>query len=353
VKVCTVLGARPQFVKASVVSRVLAERGHAEVLVDTGQHLLPAMAGDLVTELALRPPDHRLGVGAAPRDEQLARMTAGVGAVLDAERPDWVLVFGDTNSTLAGARAAAARRLRLAHVEAGLRSYDPTMPEERNRVETDRLSSLLLCPTLRARRQLEAEGLARGVHVVGDVMLDALLDTLARVPAEADLLGPLGLSRHRYVVATLHRVATTDDPDRLRRAVAALETLPWPVAFPVHPRTTAKLGEIGLTPAGAVRVLPPLGHAAMAALVSHARAVVTDSGGVQKEAYWLGVPCVTLRDETEWPETVEAGWNQLAGLDAARIHAAVSAAARPAARPAILGEPGAARRTVDLLETAR
>jgi UDP-GlcNAc3NAcA epimerase len=351
VKVCTILGTRPQFIKASVVSRVLAARRHVEVLVDTGQHVIPAMSGDLIDELGLRP-DYRFSVAPGSRAAQIASMTATVGEVLDTLRPDWVVVLGDTNSTLAGARAAHARGLPLAHIEAGTRSYNETMPEEQNRIETDRLSTLLLCSTPRASRQLAAEGQTRGVHIVGDVMLDAMLHSLARSADTAGSGETCGLPRHGYVVATLHRVATTDAADRLRRVVEALERLPLPVVFPMHPRTRERLGRLGRTPEGSVRVLPPLGHAAMLRLVASAHALVTDSGGLQKEAYWLGVPCVTFRSETEWPETIEAGWNTLVGEDPGRIAAAVAHVTRPEPRLPILGEPGAGARVVELLETA-
>ena len=229
------------------------------------------------------------------------------------------------------------------------------MPEERNRIETDRLSTLLLCPTPRARQQLAAEGLVDGVHVVGDVMLDAMLDSLARSGGAGDDDGGAGFGwpRHGYVVATIHRAATTDAADRLAQLVEALDGLPWPVALPMHPRTTARLAATGVSPGRAVRVLPPLGHAAMLRLVASAHALLTDSGGLQKEAYWLGVPCVTFRRETEWPETIEAGWNRLVGDDPACIGPALAAASRPSLRPPVLGEPGAGQRIVALLETAR
>lgn len=351
-KVCTILGARPQFIKASVVSRALAERGHHEVLIDTGQHVAPAMSGDLIAELGLRPA-HRFSVEPGPRDAQIARMAKAVGGVLDAVRPDWAIVFGDTNSTLAGARAAHARGLPLAHIEAGTRSHNLSMPEEQNRIETDQLSTLLLCPTPRAQQLLAAEGRTDGVHVVGDVMLDAMLESVARSDASPDAVDAWGLPRHGYVVATIHRAAAVEDGERLARVVAALDDLPWPVAFPMHPRTAARLADMGVSPGRSVRVLPPLGHAAILRLIASAHALVTDSGGLQKEAYWLGVPCVTVRGETEWPETIEAGWNTLAGEDPARIAPAVAAVSRPASRPPVLGEPGAGCRIVRLLETSR
>jgi UDP-GlcNAc3NAcA epimerase len=349
-RVCLILGTRPQFIKAAALHAALVARGHATTIVDTGQHVLPSMADDFIAELGLPDPHHRLGIGGLARSEQLRRMTAGIDSILDREGADWVVVFGDTNSTLAGARAAHGRRSPLAHVEAGLRSFNPEMPEEQNRVETDRVSTLLFCPSERARRQLAVEGRTDGVHVVGDVMRDALEDGLARGSRMAPAFAALHLAPREYLVATVHRVATTDDAERLRRVFGALEQLPLPVVCPVHPRTAVRLAELVATPGGAVRAVPPLGHTAMVSLMASARAVLTDSGGVQKEAYWLGVPCLTLRDETEWSETVEAGWNHLVGTDHARILAALANLSTPSVRPALYGEPGASGRIVDLLE---
>ena len=350
-KVVTVVGARPQLVKAAAVSRVLRQQ-HTEILIHTGQHYDAAMSDVFFDELQIEAPAVNLGVGSASHGEQTAAMLAGIERVLLEERPDWVMVYGDTNSTLAGALAASKLRIPIAHVEAGLRSFNRAMPEEINRVVADHLSGLLLCPSGTAVDNLAAEGIRRGVYVVGDVMLDALLFARARAGARSGVLSRLGVAERQYVVATVHRAENTDDAARLAGIIGALDACEGTVVFPVHPRTRKVIERSRLAVSPRVRFVDPLGYLDMVRLVSTARLVVTDSGGLQKEAYWLGIPCVTVRDETEWVETVAAGWNVVVGTDRERIVAAVRKFAPPAERPEIYGAPGAAARCVELLAPA-
>jgi len=347
-KIVSVVGARPQFVKAAAMSRTLRAR-HQEVLVHTGQHYDYMMSGVFFDGLDLPTPEVNLGVGSGAHGVQTARMLEGIEAVLAAHRPDWLLVYGDTNSTLAGALAAAKLSTPIAHVEAGLRSFDRAMPEEINRVVTDHLSTLLLCPSETSVRNLAAEGITRNVHIVGDVMLDVLRDAQSRAAARTPkVLSRFGVRAKAYLVLTVHRSANTDDRAALGGILKALAALDEPVVFPVHPRTRGILAEAGAPPAH-VRLIDPLSYLDMLTLVGSARLVLTDSGGLQKEAYWLGVPCLTLRDETEWVETVKAGWNTLVGTEPARIVEAARAVTPPASRPPLYGDGRAAARCVDLL----
>jgi UDP-N-acetylglucosamine 2-epimerase len=350
-KVVTVIGARPQLIKAAAVSRVL-RRCHTEILLHTGQHYDADMSDVFFQELALPPPAVNLGVGSGPQGAQTGAMLAGIERVLIDERPDWVLVYGDTNSTLAGALAASKLGLPLAHVEAGLRSFNRAMPEEINRVVTDHVSTLLLCPGTTAVENLAAEGVLDGVHIVGDVMFDALMHARAQALMSSTVLSRLGLKEGCYVTATVHRAENTNDPVRLCAILSALERIGETVVFPAHPRTRKILAAAGYAPSGRLLVTEPLGYLDMVRLVGAARLVVTDSGGLQKESYWLGVPCVTVRDETEWMETVEAGWNVLAGADAESIVTAVRTLTPPAQRPSLYSGDGAPTRCVELLDRA-
>jgi UDP-GlcNAc3NAcA epimerase len=347
-KVATVVGARPQLVKAAAVSRVLRQH-HAEILIHTGQHYDRGMSEVFFADLQIDPPAVNLGVGSGSHGEQNGAMLAAIERVLVAERPDWVLVYGDTNSTLAGALAASKLRLPIAHVEAGLRSFNRAMPEETNRVVADHIADLLLCPSRTAVDNLAAEGIRNGVHLIGDVMLDALLFALNRARTQSDVVARLGLTDHHYVVATVHRAENTDDPSRLASVLGALEQSPDPVVLPVHPRTRKVMEQTDPCAGGRILLTDPLGYLDMVRLASTARLIVTDSGGLQKEAYWLGVPCVTVRDETEWVETVTAGWNRVVGTDRAQIIAALESFTPPRERPAIYGEARAAERCVALL----
>ncbi len=343
-KVVTVVGARPQFVKAAPVSRALRAAGHVERLIHTGQHYDPSMSQVFFDELEVPAPAANLEVGSGPHGWQTGTMLARLEALLVDERPDRVLVYGDTNSTLAGALAAAKLRIPLAHVEAGLRSFDRDMPEETNRVLTDHASDLLLCPTPLAVANLAREGITRGVLLVGDPMADAVrLFAPAGAARAASLHARLGLSPGRYAVATVHRPKTTDDPACLAGVLGALAALDLPVVLPLHPRTRSRL-PADFAPGPALRLVEPLGYLDLLGLVGGARQVLTDSGGLQKEAYLLGVPCVTLREETEWVETLDAGWNVLAGADPARIREASRALRPPAARPELYGDGHASDR---------
>lgn len=353
-RITTVVGARPQFIKAAPVSRAL-RAVHAERLIHTGQHYDAGMSAVFFEELGIPAPDVALAVGSGAHGAQTGRMLEAIEADLVASPPDAVLVYGDTNSTLAGALAAAKLGLPVVHVEAGLRSFVRDMPEEINRVLTDRLSRVCCCPTEGARAQLRAEGITAGVVVVGDVMLDALRDTAARVAGDPGRLGRLGVMRGGYALATVHRAANTDDPARLAALVAALGRLPWPVLWPVHPRTRAAMARGGVALPSTVRAVEPLGYGDLVAALQGAAVVLTDSGGLQKEAYWLRVPCVTLRAVTEWTETVDSGWNLLADADPDRIVAGartvVAAAADGALPPPdAYGAPGAAARVTAALD---
>jgi UDP-N-acetylglucosamine 2-epimerase len=308
------------------------------------------MSGVFFDGLRLPAPSVNLGVGSASHAVQTARMLEGLEAVLRSHRPDWLLVYGDTNSTLAGALAAAKLSVPIAHVEAGLRSFDRRMPEEVNRVVTDTLATLLLCPSETAAGHLAAEGITRNVHVVGDVMLDLLHETRPLLAArKTTLLSSLGVTERAYALATVHRSGNTDAPAPLIDIMKALGDLAEPVIVPLHPRTRAALAAMACPTTPQVRLIDPVGYLDMLALIASARLVLTDSGGVQKEAYWLGVPCLTLRSETEWVETVHAGWNTLVGDDPTRIVEAARCVAPPAVHPPLYGDGRAAARCVALL----
>ena len=359
VVVAVVVGARPEFVQSATLSRAIAGRGSrgdapavAEVLIHTGQHYDAAMSDVFFRDLRLKRPTHHLGVGSALHGAQTGEMMKRLEPILVDLQPNVVVVFGDTNSTLAAALVAAKLHLPVAHVEAGLRSFNPRMPEEINRCLTDHVSDLLLCPSAQAATNLEREGISDGVHITGDVMLDALEWVRPDSLQVSAVLGRYGLVAGGYAVATVHRAENTDDAGRLGGLLGALGDLAadgLPVILPLHPRTAGLLNGLKV-PAG-VRPVEPVGHPEMVALATGARVGLTDSGGLQKELYWLGVPCVTIRDETEWVETVATGWNVVAGVDPV----AVAAAARRMAsidrgdRPPIYGNGGAASRILDLL----
>jgi UDP-GlcNAc3NAcA epimerase len=350
-RVLTVIGNRPQFIKAAAVSHRLRDAA-AEVLVHTGQHYDAALSQVFFDELGLPRPEHHLELGGGSNTRQTARMLSALEPLLVAERPDAVLVYGDTNSTLAGALAAAQAGIRVAHVEAGMRSYDRTMPEELNRVLTDHAADLLLCSSEAPAAILRGERVGGRIEVVGDVMVDVAQLLGPRAAARTEPLERLGVAAGEYLLVTAHRAGNVDDPARLARLVELLEALPAPVVLPLHPRTRARLEAARLlrrlSAAPRVRLSPPLGYLDFTALLHGARAVLTDSGGVQKEAYLAGRLCVTLRDSTEWTETVEAGWNVLVDLDAARALAALQRRP-PAARPALYGDGRAGERVVTAL----
>ena len=346
-KVVTIVGARPQFVKAAVLSPVL-RREHTEVLVHTGQHYDPVLSDVFFGELDLPRPDYHLGVGSGPHGRQTGQTLERLEPVLQKEAPDWVIIFGDANSTLAGALCASKRHLPLAHVEAGLRSFDQSMPEEINRIVADHTSNVLFAPTQNAMDILAREGLAERAHLTGDIMYDSLLQRISGAE-QTHVIERLGLRPQGYALATVHRAANTDDIDALGRILDALALLEQPVVFPMHPRARLALASSDLETGSNVRVLEPLGYLEMLELQRNANLILTDSGGVQKEAFFLAIPCVTLRDTTEWPETLADDWNVLAGSDPSRI---VTAARRPkpkASPPKVFGDGHSAERMVRLL----
>jgi UDP-GlcNAc3NAcA epimerase len=351
VRILTVVGNRPQFIKAAAVSGLLRER-HEEILVHTGQHYDEELSSVFFAELGLARPDRELGIGGGSNSSQTARMLAALEPLAGELSPDAALVYGDTNSTLAGALAAAQGAIPLVHVEAGMRSFDRRMPEELNRVLTDHLSDLLLCPSDTAAENLRAEAIATGVQVVGDVMVDVALRRQPSARADTQTLGAHGVQSGAYLLLTAHRAANVDDPARLRALVALVRALPAPVVFPLHPRTRTRLRQAGLEGELAgidgLRLTDPLGYVSFSALLCQARAVLTDSGGVQKEAYLAGVPCVTLRASTEWVETVQAGWNTLVDLDATAALAALEQTP-PGERPSLYGDGHAAERCVQAI----
>jgi UDP-GlcNAc3NAcA epimerase len=352
VRILTVIGNRPQFVKAAAVSDRL-RAGATEVLVHTGQHYDDELSQVFFDELKLPRPDHRLDLGGGSNTSQTSRMLAALEPLLAEERPDIVLVYGDTNSTLAGALAGAQAGVPVAHVEAGMRSYDRTMPEEINRVLADHASSLLLCSSEHPAETLRGERVAGEIVVVGDVMVDVAQMLEPRAREHVGALDAAGVRPGEYLVATAHRAGNVDDPARLELLVELLLAVPGPVVLPLHPRTRARLEAAGLVErlGAGIRLVPPAGYLDFMALLLNARAALTDSGGVQKEAYIAGVPCVTMRATTEWTETVDAGWNTLVDLDA---DAAVAALERPmpAERPALYGDGRAGERVVAALQAA-
>ena len=327
-KIVTIVGARPQFIKAAVVSRALREHHPdvCEVRVHTKQHYDTNMSDVFFDELAIPRPEHKLGVGGGTHGQNTGRMIERIEAVLLAEKPDWVLVHGDTDSTLAGALSVVKLHMPVAHVEAGLRSFNRRMPEEINRILTDHAADLLFTPTDTATRNLHNEGISGAkVQQVGDVMYDAALYYAEQAEQRSQILESLGLETRGYVLATIHRAGNTDDPLRMGNILAGLSASSRPIVWPMHPRTRQRTAEFGLLLPARVRTIDPIGYLDMVQLERHAALIATDSGGVQKEAYFHRVPCITLREETEWVELTEAGVNRLVGTDPAAIQQGLSA----------------------------
>jgi len=361
-KVWTIVGARPQFVKAAVVSRAVAAYNAGnpshplvEKIVHTGQHYDDNMSQVFFDELRIPPPAINLEVGSGLHGQQTGRMLQRLEQVLMEDRPDQVLIYGDTNSTLAAALAAAKLHIPIAHVEAGLRAYNRRIPEEINRVVADVLSALLLCPTETSVTNLAKEGITRGVHLVGDVMYDSVLYNAALAQESAHPLERFGLEPGAYYLATVHRANNTDDLTRLEAILEEFRRSPRPIILPLHPRTRKTLGSAGKRIGGPVQIIEPMPYFDMLILEKSARAIITDSGGVQKEAFWFGVPCVTLCDETEWVELVEVGWNRVAGTDRRAIAEAINWAEtmdRSRPRPSLYGDGHAAERIVRILAEA-
>ena len=349
-KILSVVGARPQFIKAFAVSRELRPE-HEEILVHTGQHYDKELSDVFFEELGIPEPDYNLGVGSDTHGRQTAAMLEGIEEIIANEDPDVVLLYGDTNSTLAGAIAGAKIDPLVAHVEAGLRSHNREMPEEINRVLTDHASDFLFAPSESAAETLASEGITDGVHVVGDVMYDAILWARDVAQRETGILDQLELESDDFILSTVHRAGNTDDRDRLEAIVGGLSDTPLPVVLPVHPRTKNRLKEYGLwdRTTTELEVIEPVGYLNFVQLLNASERVATDSGGVQKEAFYLDTPCVTMREETEWTETVECGWNELVGADPERIKEALQAENQLKEKPTPYGDGAAAEAIVEIL----
>ena len=349
----TVVGARPQFIKAAPVSRALQAAGINEFLVHTGQHYDANMSQIFFDELGIPRPDVNLGVGSGPHGRQTGEMLIRLEEVMMAERPDMVLVYGDTNSTIAAALAAVKLHIPVAHVEAGLRAFNREMPEEHNRVLTDHCADLLFCPTQTAVDNLHQENITSGVFLTGDVMYDAALMFGEQARAQSHILVRLQLQPQSYLLATIHRPHNTDFPERLIGILDAFGQLDEPVILPIHPRTRKKIAELGLNmtdlAARGVRIIDPVGYLDMLMLEQNARLILTDSGGIQKEAYFFQVPCITLRNDTEWWETLDAGWNVLVGWDPEKILHYARTLIPTGPQPPIFGDGRAAEKIADIL----
>ncbi len=355
-KVVTIVGARPQFIKAAPVSKELRKNHHQEILIHTGQHYDDEMSSVFFEELDIPEPDLNLGVGSGTHGFQTAHMLMGVEEVLQSEKPDWVIVYGDANSTLAAALAAVKLNVPLAHVEAGLRSFNREMPEERNRQLVDHCSDVFFCPTRTAIENLAREGITRAVHLVGDTMYDSVLSFGDVARQRSKILQKLDLKSGNYLLATVHRAYNTDSPEALCSILTAFAEIKEKIVFPIHPRTKESLsgldGALDLSQMTNVQSIKPVSYLDMLMLEQNARVILTDSGGVQKEAYFVGVPCITLRPETEWTETVESGWNVVVGAHQSDIVHAVQTIKPPQARRLDFGDGNAARRIVQILGEA-
>jgi UDP-N-acetylglucosamine 2-epimerase len=354
-KIISVVGARPQFIKLSSLSKELRKK-HTEIILHTGQHYDDELSSIFFSQLSIPKPDYNLGIGSAEHGGQTGRMLIGIEEVLLFEKPDLVVVYGDTNSTLAGALAAAKLKIPVAHVEAGLRSFVWTMPEEINRVLADHISSLLFCPTPTAVRNLKMEGITQGVHLVGDVMYDSFKKNLALAEKKSKILQKFNLSKREFYLLTLHRAENTESKDNLSKLVKILVGLDRQVVFPIHPRTQKKLSGFGLLDrllsADNILLTEPVSYLDMLVLEKNARTILTDSGGVQKEAFFLKTPCLTLREETEWVETLKGGGNQLVGLDVSRITKLAREKILPTAKSRVTGiftSGGASQKTVKII----
>ena len=351
-KILSVVGARPQFIKAFTVSRELRDN-HEEILVHTGQHYDQEMSDVFFEELGMPDIDYNLGVGSDTHGRQTAAMVEGIEEVIEAENPDILLLYGDTNSTLAGAIAGSKMDPLVAHVEAGLRSYNREMPEETNRVLTDHASDVLFAPSESAVEKLAEEGIADGVHFVGDVMYDAILWAREVAREKSEILNGLPVQTDKFILSTVHRAANTDDWNTLESIIDGLSNSPLPVVLPLHPRTEERLEKYGCREwaKDKLEVIDPIGYIDFVRLIDDAERVATDSGGVQKEAFYLDTPCVTMREETEWRETTECGWNRLVGSDSAKIRDALKADDWPESKPDLYGNGQASQRVIEVLES--
>ncbi len=349
-KIVTILGARPQFIKASVVSCAFSNAGIHEIIIHTGQHFDSLMSDIFFQDLDLQEPQYHLNIHSLNHGAMTGRMMEKIESILLKEPPDWVCVYGDTNSTLAGAMVAAKLHIPLAHIEAGLRSFNREMPEEVNRVVTDHLSQLLFAPTPLAVQCLQSEGISLGVHLVGDVMKDAILSYQAKAKQTSDVLALYQLNPNNFYLATIHRPSNTDDNHRLSSILESFTKLDLPVVFPLHPRTLAQIRTQDLShylETDSIVVIPPVSYLDMLTLLNASRSIITDSGGIQKEAYILGRPCFTLRNETEWFETVELGWNQL--VQPETLSESIANFVRPSEWPTLYGNGDAATKITEIL----
>ena len=352
-KILSVVGARPQFIKLALLSQEI-KKHFKEIIVHTGQHYDYEMSKIFFKNLEIPEPDYNLGVGSAEREEQIKKMNDGLEKIFLEEKPDLVIVFGDTNSTLAGAQVASKLGIKLAHVESGMRSFDKTMPEEINRIETDKVSDILFCSTKTAVDNLDKEGMKGSIHLVGDIMIDALKASIAAAEKNSNIIEQLNLKEKEFMVATVHRAGNTDDEENLKNIVEAFVECGDKIVFPVHPRTTKALKSYGLDrkfEATNVIVVKPFGYIDMLVLEKNSKKILTDSGGVQKEAYFFKVPCITLRDETEWVETVDDGWNILTGSNKSKILDAIGDFLPQRKQHENYGNGNSASKIVEILKT--
>lgn len=350
-KIVSIIGARPQFIKAAPLSREL-RKYFTEILVHTGQHYDYGMSDIFFKELDIPEPDYNLGIGSGSHGKMTGEMLASIEEVLISEKPDAVLIYGDTNSTLAGALASVKLHIPVAHVEAGLRSYNRRMPEEINRILSDQISKWLFVPSSVAKANLEKEGITSGVYIVGDIMYDAVLNNSKRADEYSNILSLLNISDRNYFLATIHRAENTDYKDRLSIIFEIFASMDRKVILPLHPRTKHKISEYGLKTPGSVVIIEPTGYLDMLKLMKNAEAVLTDSGGIQKEAYYLNAPCITLRDESEWVETVDTGWNFVVGADKDKFNSAFKELnnVRTKDHPFLYGEGDTAARITKILK---
>ncbi|NQV29791.1 MAG: UDP-N-acetylglucosamine 2-epimerase (non-hydrolyzing) [Candidatus Marinimicrobia bacterium] len=348
-KIATVIGARPQFVKASVVSAAISNAGHEEILINTGQHYDDNMSQVFFDEMGIPKPDYNLGVGSGSHASQTAASLIGIESVLIKEQPDYLIVYGDTNATIAGALAASKLHIRIAHIEAGLRSYNRMMPEEINRIVTDVLSDLRFVPTQVAVENLKREGIYEGVYVVGDVMVDSLMKYTRIAETKSKILEQYHLEKNQYILLTIHRPSNADSAERLKAILEAVSGANIQVVFPLHPRSRSKVEALLNGIKGSILIVDPVGYLDMMMLEKYAHTVVTDSGGVQKEAYLHKTPCLTVRNETEWVETVQDGWNILVGQQLGRITELIQNFPKPVNWERHYGDGKTASRIVKLL----
>lgn len=349
-KIVTILGARPQFIKAAAVSSTLS-RYFDEILVHTGQHYDANMSDVFFEELGVSKPKYNLNIGSGNHGEMTAKMLTSIEEVLLIEKPEFVLVYGDTNSTLAGALAASKLLIPVVHIEAGLRSFNKAMPEEQNRVLTDHVSKILFAPTQTAVNHLSKEGITEGVHLVGDVMFDGMLHFSKIAKEKSTICSSLKLEEKSFVLCTIHRAENTDNEERLRAIFEGLRSVDETIVLPLHPRTQKFLLSYGIEPGSNIRIIEPIGYLDMISLQMNAKKIVTDSGGIQKEAFFLSVPCITLRDETEWVETIENGWNVLVGADRMKIIDAISSFVPDQPKIDYFGDGNSTLKIVEVLNT--